>query len=81
MSTPAATVMVVPSPAGSLQARAKQVSAKAKTMPPWAMPNPLSISSRRVMRIWAWPYSARSTVMPIQREVWSPARIGWPWDM
>jgi hypothetical protein len=47
--------MVLPSPAGSLQARAKQVSAKAKTMPPWAMPNPLSISSRSVMRIWAWP--------------------------
>ena len=75
MSTPAATVMVsvsVPAAPGGglagLQARAKAVSPKAKIIPPWAMPKPLSISCRSVMRMVACPSSSLRTSMPIHSE-------------
>ena len=71
MSTPEATVMVFSSPGAGLiglQASAKAVSPKAKIIPPWAMPKPLSISCRRVIRMVAWPSLSERTSMPIHSE-------------
>lgn len=76
MSTPCATVMVEPSDAGSLHVMAKQESARAKIIPPWTMPNPLSISSRTGMVMTLCPGSARSTVIPSHSDARSPVRTG-----
>src|SRR5699024_12776769 len=73
MSTFWATVIVEPSPSGLLQDQAKMVSAKAKSMPPWAILKPLSIFSRSCMCPLAYPSAYSETVLPVH----SAARL-WP---
>ena len=81
MSAPAATVTVsrcrAGPPAWGLQARAKAVSAKANTMPPWAMPKPLTISARSSMEMVALPSLMSRTSMPSQADAASETSRGW----
>ncbi len=68
MAAPAATVL---SPC-ELQAKAKALSASAKTRPPWQMPWPLTMSERTRIVTIARPGPQDSIDMPSWRDAESP---------